>query len=371
MEKMVKSLQPFGGFYEGKKVLVTGHTGFKGSWLTLWLTLLGADVTGFSKYIPSQPNHFEVLGLKDDIRHIEGDVCDLAALKKVFEEVSPDVVFHLAAQPLVMEAYDNPKLTFDTNCGGSVNVLECVRVAKSVQSVVMITSDKCYENVGWDWGYRETDRLGGADPYSASKACAEIAISSYYRSFLAGQNVRLASARAGNVIGGGDWAENRIVPDCVRAWSGGQAPEIRKPQATRPWLFVLEPLSGYLWLAATLAQNEKVSGEAFNFAPNSDVASSVKDLVEEFLVHWGKGSWSDVSSDEHLEEATLLKLSYDKALRRLNWKPVLTFQETVAMTASWYKEFYAKENEIKNVSVEQINAYTNQAQNLGVAWARG
>jgi CDP-glucose 4,6-dehydratase len=373
MEKMVDLKNTFNGKYTGKRVLVTGHTGFKGSWLSLWLRELGAEVCGFSKYIPSEPSFYEVTALNEKVSNVEGDVRNFEAVKKIFQDFKPEIVFHLAAQPIVRTSYDDPKLTFETNLLGTVNVLETIRNSDSVKSAVIITSDKCYENVGWDWGYRETDRLGGPDPYSASKACAEIAFSAYARSyFLNSDKTSLATARAGNVIGGGDWAVDRIVPDCVRAWSEGRAVKIRNPNATRPWLYVLEPLSGYLWLGASLlSEPNRFNGESFNFAPNSEVVSSVRDLAGEFALSWENAKCEYGSSKDDPKEATLLKLSYDKALRRLEWRPALSFKETVAMTAKWYKSFYNGTGNIQDYSVSQIKEYTNKAVTMGISWAGG
>ncbi|MBF0479327.1 MAG: CDP-glucose 4,6-dehydratase [Candidatus Omnitrophica bacterium] len=359
----------FDHVYKGKKVLITGHTGFKGSWLALWLTQMGASVTGFSKYYPSDPCHFQALHLENDLTHVEGDICQYEVLKKVFDQYQPDVVFHLAAQPIVMNAYENPQLTFQTNLMGTVNVLECLRHSTSVKAAVMITSDKCYENVGWDWGYRETDRLGGADPYSASKACAEIAVSAYFRSFIKTHpSVKIVTARAGNVIGGGDWAPDRIVPDCIRAWTNNKTLEIRKPEATRPWLHVLEPISGYLWLGACLLNNpEKINGEAFNFGPDAEVVSTVQELVNEMMKYW-PGAKCELFRSTSKEEAALLKLSFDKALRKLAWKPVLSFTQTVEMTAQWYRSFYFDHKDMKTNSLAQIAQYVELARLKKPGW---
>lgn len=363
----------FKGIYCGKRVLVTGHTGFKGAWLTLWLTQMGAKVAGFSKYLPSEPCLFNVLGLKKKIRHYQGDVVDKTQIEKVFRAFKPQVVFHLAAQPIVRNAYQDPKRTFDTNLGGTVNVLECVRNSASVQAAVMITSDKCYENIGIQRGYHEEDRLGGEDPYSASKACAEIACSAYYRSFFCYQdNIRLARARAGNVIGGGDWAKDRIVPDCVRAWSKGKPATIRSPRATRPWQHVLEPLSGYLWLGGCLlAGKKKLSGEAFNFGPYHRASKDVGALADLFLSFWGDAAWKHVPSAGKKKEALLLQLSPQKTANQLSWRATLSFNETVEFTASWYKEYYGKKKDMLEFSCRQIDAYVQKAKARGLAWSGG
>lgn len=370
---MVNHSECFAGVYKKKRILVTGHTGFKGSWLSLWLIKLGADVAGFSKYLPSNPCHFEAVGLKKDLVHHKGDIRHGEALKKVFKTFRPQMVFHLAAQPIVRESYDAPKLTFDTNLGGTVNVLECVRESPSVKAAVIITSDKCYQNVGWDWGYRENDRLGGEDPYSASKACAEIACKAYFESYFNRKNApRIATTRAGNVIGGGDWAKDRVIPDCVRAWTDNKIPFIRKPQATRPWQHVLEPVSGYLCLGACLMQKpEGLSGEAFNFGPNGEVVKSVQELVDAFLQYWGQGTWKHARRDREGQkrEASLLKLSCDKVLRRLAWRPLLSFRETVEFTAEWYKHYYHDSKDGRNYTNHQIDRYVHKAVMAGMPWA--
>ena len=361
----------FKGFYSGKRVLVTGHTGFKGSWLCQWLSQLGAHVAGFSIGVPSQPSNFEVLKLGARVKDFRGDVRNLDELVRVFEEFQPDMAFHLAAQPLVRASYDEPKLTFDTNLGGTVNFLEAVHRTPSVKVGVVITSDKCYENVEWDYGYRETDRLGGKDPYSASKACAEIAFSAYWRSYCAAGDKRLATVRAGNVIGGGDWARERVVPDCIRAWANGEAPLIRNPGAPRPWQHVLEPLSGYLWLGVGLISGHSgLAGEAFNFGPRAEVNQPVSKLVEEMLKTWPAGSWNrQTQSGTEKPEAGLLKLCCDKALRRLDWQAILSFEETVRMTAEWYQRYHAGENDMAAFTTTQIRLYETLAKGRSVRWA--
>lgn len=360
----------FKGVYSGRRVLVTGHTGFKGSWLCQWLSQLGAHVAGFSIGVPSQPSNFEVLKLGARVRDFRGDVRNLDELVRVFEEFQPDVAFHLAAQPLVRVSYDEPKLTFDTNLGGTVNFLEAVHRTPSVKVGVVITSDKCYENVEWDYGYRETDHLGGKDSYSASKACAEIAFSAYWRSFFATGDKRLATVRAGNVIGGGDWARDRVVPDCVRAWVNGEAPLIRNPGATRPWQHVLEPLSGYLWLGAGLISGHSgLAGEAFNFGPRAEVNQPVSKLVEEMLKTWSVGSWSrQTQSDAGKPEAGLLKLCCDKALQRLGWQATLSFEETVRMTAEWYQRYHVGEDDMAAFTAAQIRFYETLAKGRLAQW---
>jgi CDP-glucose 4,6-dehydratase len=361
----------FDNAYRGRRVLVTGHTGFKGSWLAHWLSRLGAEVAGYSLYIPSQPANFEVLGLEQRIAHHVGDVCEYGALAAVFAGFRPEVVFHLAAQAIVRTSYDEPKRTFDTNLGGTVNLLEALRATTSVRAAVIITSDKCYENVEWDWGYRETDRLGGKDPYSASKACAEIAISAYTRSFLAPAGKFIASTRAGNVIGGGDWAADRIVPDCMRAWAEGKPAELRSPHSTRPWQHVLEPIGGYLWLGSRLlAGDARAAGEAFNFGPQAQVNHPVSQLVAEMANHWpGTAAKIVASETQQKAEAGLLKLDCDKALARLAWRPALAFEEGVRLTAEWYTRYYSGRNDMKALTDTQIDFYAKRAADQGIAWA--
>ncbi|MBP9855302.1 MAG: CDP-glucose 4,6-dehydratase [Candidatus Omnitrophica bacterium] len=371
---MVEPSDIFFKNYKGKRVLVTGHTGFKGSWLSLWLLELGAKVAGFSKYLPSQPCAFEVMGLARRLQDFKGDVRNYDEIKNVFNEFKPQIVFHLAAQPIVRESYNDPKLTFDTNLGGTINVLECIKASSSVESAVFITSDKCYENVNWEWGYREIDRLGGEDPYSASKACAEIAFHSYFKSFFQNHKTKIATARAGNVIGGGDWAKDRIVPDCISAWNKKNIPVIRKPEATRPWQHVLEPISGYLLLGALLSQgnhNHQINGEAFNFGPGADVVKSVGELVETLIGYSGKGEWKHEPMRDEKKEAILLKLDCDKALNRLQWKSLLSFDETVELTSNWYKQYYEKNLDLYEFSLSQIEFYVEKGFKQKLPWVVG
>lgn len=367
------TVKEFNNIYKGKQVFVTGHTGFKGSWLTAWLTQLGANIIGYSAYLPSEPCNFSICNLEkhENVSHIEGDIRNIEKLQKIFFDHRPEIVFHLAAQPIVQRSYDDPKLTFDTNVGGTVNILECIRSTPGVKAAVIITSDKCYQNAEWIWGYRENDRLGGGDPYSASKACAEIVCNSYIKSFFIKTNSpRVATTRAGNVIGGGDWAEARIVPDCVKAWSAGKTAAIRNPNATRPWQHVLEPLSGYLWLGANLYASDKLHGESFNFGPDQKVNKSVDELIRIFLTFWGDAEWKHEKSKSNKKESTLLKLSCDKALHFLNWHSVLSFNETVRLIAEWYKAFYKKKTDMYNFSLEQIQYYVSEAKRQNLKWAQ-
>jgi len=358
--------------FNKKTVLVTGHTGFKGSWLSLWLTSLGAKVVGISNNIPSNPSNFVASELAKITEDIRLDIRDADLVSKVIQKYQPDFVFHLAAQALVRESYNFPLETITTNAVGSANILEAIRHLNKSVSVVMITSDKVYDNSEWVWGYRETDRIGGKDPYSASKGMAEIAIYSYIESFFkeSNSNVKIGIARAGNVIGGGDWASDRLVPDCMRAWSLGQDVEVRSPNSTRPWQHVLEPLSGYLSLAVNLSVSQKYHSEAFNFGPHANQNYSVRELIDEMTNYWDKVRWSDISqSQKHLHESELLKLNCDKALSKLHWQPVLQFDETVKMTVEWYKKYYEKRFlSMSDFTLLQIKEFTSLAENRGILW---
>ena len=359
--------------FEGTKVIITGHTGFKGSWLSIWLDSLGAKVTGISLDPSSVPSHFTATNLASKMQDLRVDIRNRNSLKRIFQETEPDYVFHLAAQPLVRRSYADPAETFETNVLGTMNILEGLRGLKNSCVAIFITSDKCYKNVEWIWGYRETDELGGPDPYSASKAGAEITISSYVKSFFpAGSPVKIGIGRAGNVIGGGDWAVDRIVPDCVRAWAEDRPVQLRSPHATRPWQHVLEPLSGYLSLAIKLSKDSALHGEPFNFGPAADQNQSVLDLVKEMSLHWNKVRWEDLSKGaKGPYESGLLKLNCDKALHFLKWKPVMNFAETVSFTAEWYKKFYAPENKnnILELSLRQIEKYTEMAKLKRISWS--
>ena len=365
-------MESFKNIYKNKTILITGHTGFKGSWLSLWLSHLGANVIGVSSDVPSNPAHFTATKLANKIGDNRLDIRDRAAIKKLVCEVQPDFVFHLAAQALVRPAYQNPIDTITSNAVGSSNILDALRYLDKLTVAVMITSDKVYDNVEWVWGYRETDRLGGQDPYSASKGMAEIAIRSYVASYFnhPTSNVRVGVARAGNVIGGGDWAKDRIVVDCMKSWSEKDGVDIRNPKATRPWQHVLEPLSGYLALGADLRLSKLNHGEAYNFGPPANQNYSVEDLINEMEKHWKNVRWKDTSGDQkHLHEAELLKLNCDKALSDLNWLPTLQFKETVQMTVAWYRKFYEEKNyDMYNQSLSQIIEYAKLAKVRGIKW---
>lgn len=366
--------------YRGKVVLLTGHTGFKGSWLAQWLIALGAKVVGFARDPLPHETLFSASGVAAHLtRDVRGDVADRSALAALVAEFRPDFVFHLAAQPLVRLSYEVPVETFATNVMGTVNLLDAVRISGHACQVVVVTTDKCYENREWLHGYREGDAMGGHDPYSASKGCAELVVASYRKSFFGSHaggapRPRVASARAGNVIGGGDWAVDRIVPDCFRAVRAGQPIPVRNKSATRPWQHVLEPLSGYLWLGAALARPDLlrrldagVFCTAVNFGPTLPSNRTVAQLVSELLKHV-EGSWVDQSDPQAPHEASKLNLAIDKAFHLLEWQPVWDFEETVARTASWY----VREGQglpAAALCAEQIEAYTGAARAKGLAWA--
>lgn len=363
----------FNNLYAGKRVLVTGHTGFKGSWLTLWLLKLGAQVSGFSDATSTLPSMFDVLKLDKRIDHNTGDIRDFAALDEVIERVKPEFIFHLAAQPIVSKSYSHPSDTVTTNVLGTLNVLECLRRAAFQCTAVIITSDKCYENVEWEWGYRETDHLGGKDIYSGSKAAAEILIHSYHQSFFASttSKVRISSGRAGNVIGGGDWAQDRVVADCMRNWSIGAPVEIRSPNATRPWQHVLEPISGYLALGAQLSQRVDLSGEAFNFGPQAEDVHTVRDLLCDLSKYWNFESPDHayrVANEIPFGEAGLLKLNCDKALAKLKWHATLRYDECVQFVSQWYYHFYEGGHEMHNLTLKQIEEFELLAHKRNLSW---
>ncbi len=359
--------------FNGKVVLITGHTGFKGSWLSIWLTHLGAKVFGISDGMVSNPSNFSVSEISNVIDDNRLDVRDANAIKKLIRNIQPDFVFHLAAQALVRPSYEAPLDTITINAIGSANVLDALRILNKKVVAIMITSDKAYDNVEWVWGYRETDRLGGKDPYSASKGMAELVIRSYVESFFNSpdSNVRVGITRAGNVIGGGDWAVDRIVPDCMEAWANGKTVDIRSPHATRPWQHVLEPLSGYLCLAENLYLDNRNHGEAYNFGPSADQNYPVSKLIDEMSKYWDQIKWNDVSKNEsHVHEAGLLKLNCDKALSDLEWHSALQFEETVKMTVEWYKEYYQNQTQsMHDFTISQIEAYTKAARSNNLSWA--
>jgi CDP-glucose 4,6-dehydratase len=357
-------------FWKGRRVLVTGHTGFKGSWLTLWLLELGATVTGVSLEPEGDPHLFHQLRLADRIDHHIADIRDLPALAAIALASDPEVVLHLAAQPLVRRSYRDPLGTWSTNVQGSLNVLEAIRPLSHPCAVVMITTDKVYANREWDFGYRENDHLGGHDPYSASKAGAEIAIASWRSSFVGTAahqtpHLSIATARAGNVIGGGDWAEDRIVPDAARALAEGRPIPVRRPGATRPWQHVLEPLSGYLLLAERLMEASRLPdanpfADAFNFGPHLESNRPVRDLINEALLHW-PGAWEDLSDPEAPHEAGRLHLQIDKAHHQLGWQPRWSFATTIARTLGWYRAVHENPAQAETICLEDLARYAQSS----------
>lgn len=357
--------------FNKKRVLVTGHTGFKGSWLTAWLLQLGAEVIGLSIDIPTEPSHFYVAQLDKRITNIFSDVRDFSLCQAAIYKHRPDFVFHLAAQPLVRKSYIDPLATFEVNMLGTLNMLESLRKSNHPCTAVFITSDKCYDNIEQLWGYRENDKLGGKDPYSGSKGAAELVIRSYAESYFANDDshVKVAVGRAGNVIGGGDWAEDRIFPDIMRSWSQQEMLFIRNKQSTRPWQHVLEPISGYLVLASTLALKKELNGEAFNFGPDSDQNFTVGELltkVKEFLPDL---KWEEEVQVVRPYEANLLKLCCDKSLHMLEWKPSLTFNENISLTTEWYNAYYSGKTNMSDVTSKHIAKYIDNAKQNGAVWA--
>jgi len=362
----------FSSRFENKKVVVTGHTGFKGAWLTLWLRELGAKVSGISLDIPTRPSHFSAAGLDETCDSHFVDIRDRDALGELIGQIQPDFVFHLAAQALVRRSYDEPIRTFETNTLGTLNILEALRNLCSPTTAVLITSDKAYENVEMVHGYRESDALGGKDPYSASKGAAELIISGFQRSFFLSpaNDARIAVARAGNVIGGGDWAADRLIPDAVRAWSAEQALSIRAPNATRPWQHVLEPLSGYLLLASELSARDDLLGEPFNFGPHAEDLATAGQVAKMFAEGLGNLNVVESQSSDanRFSEAGLLKLSCDKALSKLRWQPVLTLSEALSMTADWYRKYYAQPDQTRQLSEDQLRDYCRLAEDRNLVW---
>jgi CDP-glucose 4,6-dehydratase len=360
--------------FSGKKVLITGHTGFKGSWLSLWLKQKGAILSGISKDIPTSPALFEVLELENEMEHLLVDIRNLEALKSEIKRIKPDFIFHMAAQPIVSLSYQDPLETLTTNAIGTANVLEAVREMTHQCVVICITSDKCYENVEWVWGYKETDMLGGKDIYSGSKAAAEIVIHSYFHSFLKKMpNIKLASVRAGNVIGGGDWAADRIVPDCMRSWSIQEKVEIRNPGATRPWQHVLEPLSGYLQIAAELYNGGNFNGESYNFGPPSENNITVMELLEKLGKSWGYEKAEDTytqTGELKFSEAGLLKLNCDKALFDFKWQPTLNLSQLIQYTGDWYYMYYNHPTKVLAYTHNQIEEYEEFASSKNIFWAK-
>ena len=363
----------FNNVYRGKKVLITGNTGFKGSWLSAWLLMLGAEVYGYSNSIPTKPSMFEVVGLSDRIHHHYGDIRNKEEMNDYVQNVKPDFVFHLAAQAIVSTSYEEPFDTITTNVVGTTSVLEAIRNITWNCTCVLITSDKAYDNVEWSWGYRETDAVGGKDVYSGSKGAAELTIKCYWKSFIqAMPNIKLGVARAGNVIGGGDWAKDRIIVDCVKAFSRNEVVEIRSPKATRPWQHVLEPLSGYLNLGQYLYEGKVENGEPFNFGPRAEQTKTVFQLVQDLAGLWGldRNTAARLTGNVPFEEATLLKLNCDKALAYLDWHSTLHYEECVHFIADWYKAFYTNVDvDMYSLTTAQIDSYVRTAGAQHLKWA--
>ncbi len=351
--------------FKGKNIFITGSTGFKGSWLSQWLYDLGANVTGFSLKPDTTPSLFESLGLEKKINQIYGDINDLKTLKYELAKANPEIVFHLAAQPIVSISYEEPVSTFQTNVMGTVNVLESIRTATTVKAVIVVSSDKCYQNNNWPYGYRETDAMGGYDPYSASKGCVELVVASYRNSFFNPINyglthkVAIASARAGNVIGGGDWANERLIPDCIKAINENEMISLRNPYATRPWQHVLDALYGYLTLASALLKDGVKFSEAWNFGPSTQSIHTVEEMVNKIILSFGKGEYKVIDMKVY-HEASSLKLDISKAVSMLKWEPVLNTDDAIRMTADWYKKFYEQKDGIVDFTSEQITAFTKK-----------
>ena len=358
-------MSDFNNVYKGKSVLVTGHTGFKGSWLSIWLTMLGANVIGYALEPYSQRGNYKASNLQKHLyADIKGDLRDSETLENIIEQYRPEIIFHLAAQALVRTAYDKPKYTYETNVIGSLNIMAAVRKYPVIKTVIMITSDKCYENIEQIWGYKETDRMGGYDPYSSSKGCAELMIASYRNSYFNPKTYEkhgkaIATVRAGNVIGGGDWSDNRLIPDCIKSIEAGKEIEIRSPQATRPWEHVLEPLSGYLRVGQKLIEEPIKYSDSFNFGPPIECNKTVWEVVNYLVKYYGKGKIVDVSGSDMVHENTLLSLDVTKAYRQLKWKAMLNLYEAIEFTVDWYKEALNRKDMFEYCQ-KQIQAHINK-----------
>lgn len=360
--KCGSNMKNFNNIYRGKKVLVTGHTGFKGSWLSIWLRELGAEVIGYSLDPYTEKDNFNLSKLSEKILDIRGDIRDRKYLREVFEKYQPEIVFHLAAQPLVRLSYDIPVETYETNVMGTINILEEIRNSKSVKVGILITTDKCYENKEQIWGYRENEAFGGYDPYSSSKGACEIAIHSWIKSFFNPKDYdkhgkSIASVRAGNVIGGGDWAKDRIVPDCIRALEENKDIEIRSPKSIRPWEHVLEPLSGYLLLGQKMLEEPTKYCEGWNFGPTLDAIVNVWEVASNIIKFYGKGKLKDISNPNDLHEAKLLLLDITKARFELGWKPTLTIEQSIELTVDWYKRYMSED--VYELCRKQIERFSN------------
>lgn len=363
----------FNNIYLDKKVLVTGNTGFKGSWLTTWLHELGAKVFGIAKDIPTSPSMFKTLDLKKQITHYKLDVRNYHELSKTVKEIQPDFVFHLAAQAIVSLSYSDPIETISTNVLGTANLLESLRHNSLPCTAIIITSDKAYDNIEWIWGYRENDLLGGKDIYSGSKGATELIIKSYFNSFIRdSEDLKIGVGRAGNVIGGGDWSPDRIVVDCIRAWSKNETVILRSPNSTRPWQHVLEPLSGYLALGQALNEKKDLNGEAFNFGPRNEINQTVLELASELARIWGFKEIKNaikVTDNIPFHEANLLKLNCDKAMANFRWRATLDNNTMISLIADWYKKFYHGSTDMRKLTVEQINTYEKEAKKQSIPWS--
>lgn len=345
-------------FWKNKKVFITGHTGFKGGWLSLWLQSLGSQVKGYALKPKESNSLFYCADVSQGIASEFGDIRDYQKLKNSIDSFQPDIVFHLASQPIVRLSYVDPVETYSTNVMGAVHLFESIKNIKSVKAVINITSDKCYENKEWSWGYRENDRLGGYDPYSNSKGCSELVTDCYRKSFFNGlsNHCAIASARAGNIIGGGDWSKDRVIPDAMLSFYRNKPLEIRSPKSIRPWQYILDALFGYLILAEKLYEHQQEFAEAWNFGSNDNDAKSVDYLIEQLSRLWGQASWC-VSEKEHPYEATYLKLDCSKAKKRLNWSPLFNLETSLSKTVSWYRSYFEQEN-IRQITLNEINAYS-------------
>ena len=351
-------------FWLGKRVLLTGHTGFKGSWLSLWLQSMGAELTGYALAAPTKPSLFEIADVSGGMKSVIGDIRDLSKLHATFTKFQPEIVFHMAAQPLVRYSFQNPVETYSTNVMGTVHLMEAVRNTPSVSAVVNITTDKCYENKEWLWGYRENEPLGGYDPYSNSKACAELVSAAYRSSFFNANNYSLhgvatATVRAGNVIGGGDWAQDRLIPDILDAFERGAKVQIRNPNAIRPWQHVMEPLRGYLMLAEQLFKQGPNFGDAWNFGPNDEDVKSVGWIAQEMAYLWGEGAQYQIDTGDHPHEANYLKLDISKARSRLDWHPYLNIKDALALTIDWSKQL-KRGADMRQITLNQFQAYQSK-----------
>jgi CDP-glucose 4,6-dehydratase len=344
-------------FWRGKRVFMTGHTGFKGSWLSLWLQQLNADLTGYALGAPTNPNLFEIANVSAGMRSIIGDIRDFAGLTKAMQDAKPDIVIHMAAQPLVRYSYQAPVDTYATNVMGTVHMLEAVRHCGSVRAVVNVTTDKCYQNQDWVWGYRENEPMGGYDPYSSSKGCAELVSAAYRKSFLRDAGIAMATARAGNVVGGGDWALDRLIPDILRALEKRHIVQIRNPNAIRPWQHVLEPLSGYMTLAENLHEKGQIYADGWNFGPRDEDARPVKSIVENLCTAWGDGANWKIDQGNHQYEASYLKLDISKAVQELNWSPKWSLDKALNKITEWHQAWMSGQD-MHTKSIQQIQEYT-------------